>query len=286
MRVLRSGAGFGLLLSLLSVSGLAGGQSSVEACASAYAKGQEDRLAGRLFNARAAFQVCAEAACPAAIARDCAHFQAEVEQDLPTVRLRVTDVHGARVEQLRVFADGASVPETSLARPIILEAGPHVLRFEAKDCRPVEVTSALRPTDRELEIAVVLHRPSEPLPSAPKPISAPEAANSGARGVPALAVALAGLGAVALGGSLYFGLRSHEQYEDLKASCAPMCNPSQADAVRSNALISDVALLTGAAALGSAAWVYFSARPAQPSIAAVNVAPSAHGAGVRLRVAF
>ena len=286
MRARPTATAFTLLLAAASSSQVAGAAGSADACSSAYTKGQEDRLAGRLFSAREAFKVCASASCPSAIAGDCARWKTEVEADLPTVRLKVTDAQGAPIANLRLSADGLAMPDAVLTRPVILEAGPHVLRFEARDFRPLEVERALRPTARELEVAVVMHRLSEPLPESGKPTGAHTAPNPAGPSVPALAVALASVGVVALGGSLYFGLRSHAQYEDLKTSCAPLCDPKQADSVRSNALISDVALLTSAAAFGAAAWVYFSSGSDRHLAAALNVQPSEQGAVVRLRVAF
>jgi hypothetical protein len=278
---------FGLALSagvlaITGVSSVATAQTSIEACSSAYTKGQEDRLAGRLFDARQAFIACAELSCPEAIRADCSRWQSEVEQDLPTIRLKVADIHGAAVNEVKLSADGTSVPAAKLARPIILESGPHTLRVEANGFSPVELERALRPTDRELEVSVVLHRLDEP--AAPKKLDAVVA--SDVRPFPTAAVVVAGVGLAALGGSLYFGLRSHRQYEALKDSCAPACEPSRSDSLRTNALISDVALAGSVVLLGTAAWLYFRATPTQPSATALSVAPNLHGAGLRLRVAF
>jgi hypothetical protein len=94
------------------------------------------------------------------------------------------------------------------------------------------------------------------------------------------------VGVVASAGSVIFGVRSHEQYEDLKSKCSPYCAQSEADPMRSKALISDVALLTSAAAFGAAAWLFFSSTPARPRAAALELEPNARGAGLRLHVAF
>ncbi|HEX3855152.1 MAG TPA: hypothetical protein VHW01_29515 [Polyangiaceae bacterium] len=94
------------------------------------------------------------------------------------------------------------------------------------------------------------------------------------------------MGVVASAGSVIFGVRSHEQYEDLKSKCSPYCAQSEADPMRSKALISDVALLTSAAAFGAAAWLFFSSTPARPRAAALELEPNARGAGLRLHVAF
>lgn len=247
------------------------------ACATAYAKGQDDRLAGRLFDARTAFQRCAQAACPEAVAHDCATWAAEVEADLPTVVLHVTDSAGRPLPSVRVLADGAPIAAAALERPIVLEAGPHSLRFEAVGYDSVTVQTALRPTDREVPVRVTLYTPGElaRLHARPTPHSST---------VPALSLVLAGVGVVALGTSAYFGLSARSQYQDLEQECAPGCARADADAVESKALIADVALGTSLAAFGAAAWLFLAA-PDAPQ-AAVQVSPRLRGADASVRVTF
>jgi len=238
----------------MSTGATASAQVSSEACASAYARGQEDRLAGRLFAARTAFQQCAADTCPQPSARDCQRWVREVEADLPTARIRVHDAQGKDIAGLAVSADGVTLSASALAGAVILEAGPHQLRVEAPGYAAQTVETALRPTDRELPVEIVLHPIGEP--TAKPNLDAP------ARPVPALAVAFAGVGVLALGSSLYFGLRAHSQYQALKESCAPRCSDSDAHSVHRKALAADVSLLVSAAALGAATWLYLSRGPA------------------------
>src|SRR5689334_3407740 len=98
-----------LTLAIASTSQVARAQDG-EACSVAYARGQEERLAGRLYNARSAFQQCAVEAC-SAIAGDCERWLKEVEADLPTLRVTVRDELGRPVEQLRVSIDDTLVSE-------------------------------------------------------------------------------------------------------------------------------------------------------------------------------
>ncbi len=219
--------------------------------------------------------VCEARTCPRAVSDDCAHWRHEVEQDLPTIRLKITDPYAAPVTPTRVTADGESIAIAAIAAPIILEAGPHTLRVEATGFTPIELDRALRPTDREVEVRVVLQPPEPAKPVAPSATLARE--------VPSAAWVLAGVGVVGLGASLYFGLSSHSQYDDLKATCAPYCARADADSVRTKALLSDIALVGGAAAIGGAAWLYFGAKS---HTAAVQVAPTGHGSALRLHVTF
>jgi hypothetical protein len=245
-------------------------------CATAYAKGQDDRLAGRLFDARTAFKRCSVSTCPDALVHDCATWVSEVEADLPTVVIHVTDAHGRLLPSVRVLADGNPIAPSDLERPLVLEAGPHSLRFEAAGYEAVEVQTALRPTDRQLEVRATLYAPGEKARAArPAPRRS---------GVPTLSLALAGVGAVALGTSAYFGIAARRQYDDLEQSCAPYCRRADADAMESKALISDIALGTSLVALGAAAWIFFGA-PDEPK-AAVVVSSRIRGGDASVRVTF
>jgi hypothetical protein len=245
-----------------------------EACSIAYARGQEERLAGRLFNARTAFEQCASPTC-SALASDCARWLEEVEADLPTIVVTVRDERGSPVASLKVSIDGAPVPLARLSSPIVLEAGPHDLRFEAPGYDPVLVEKALRPSDREVPVVVTLRPPQArrqtPPPDAPRP-------------VPTASWILAGAGAVALGGSIYFGVRASSEYDELKRSCAPACEPSASDELWQSAVLSDVALATSVVAFTAAAVLYFT-RPTKPA-AALAIAPTVRGAQARLLLSF
>jgi len=244
-----------------------------DACSVAYARGQEERVSGRLFNARAAFQECATAACPTALASDCGRWVKEVEADLPTIRLTAHDPHGAPVENLKVSIDGAIIPIGALSAPIVLEAGPHEVRMEAPGYQPVRLDEALRPSDREVPVVVTLR---------PPPAVVPE---TQARPVPTAAWVMAGVGAVALGTSIYFGARANSQYHDLKQSCAPTCDPSASDGMYANAVSSDVALASGVVAFAASAIIYFT-RPSKHSAAALELEPAVAGGRARVLLAF
>jgi hypothetical protein len=264
---------------LASLAGpLARAQAPGEACSSAYARGQQERLAGRLYTARAAFIACSASGCPAATASDCARWRSEVEADLPTVRVHVANERGQAVVGLQVFADGVSIPAADWAAPLILEAGPHDFRFEAPGYAPLQLEKALRPSDREVEVAVTLRPPA---PATLPPDRAPRS-----RGVPPASVAFAGVGVFSLGAALYFGLEAHGQYRDLQQSCAPRCSQSQADSLYTKAVLSDVALATAVAAFGVSAWFYFSRSSASPVATSLDVRARPGGAQLGLTTAF
>jgi|SRR5882724_3555006 len=276
-----------VLLGLLSFAGRARAEQSVEACSAAYTLGQEERLAGHLYSAQTQFQLCADPSCPAAIVSDCDRWTREVALDLPTVLIETTDAAGQPVPGLKVTADGVTVSQSELAKPLVLDAGQHVLRFEAAGYEPLEIVPSLRARDQEVPISAVL-RPivlvSKPPP--PKTAPRPEQAPRSSRPFPVTALTFASVGLVTLSTSIFFGASAKSQYDDLKTSCAPRCESSQAYAVHTKAVVSDVALATSLVAFGAAAYFYFSAEPEKAGATALGVEPTVTGARARLRVAF
>jgi hypothetical protein len=246
-----------------------------QSCATAYAKGQDDRLAGRLYDARRAFLECAAPVCSPRIATDCALWAHEVEADLPTARVQVADAAGRPVADLRVFVDGVELRPEEWSKPIVLEAGPHLLRFEAPGLEPVDAQTALRPTDRELPVRATMRAPGPP----PMPDRAPARHEA-----PVASVVLAGVGVIALGTAAYFGLSARSRYHQLETSCAPRCPRDAADEVDDRALVADIALATSLAALGAAAWIYWGTEK-RPR-AALAVGPRAGGGSAALHFAF
>jgi hypothetical protein len=220
----------------------------VETCSVAYARGQEERLAGRLYNARSAFQQCSSSACSPELVRDCGRWLQEVEADLPTVRVSVHAPNGAAISQLSVTIDGQTLPQSALSAPIVLEAGPHELRFEAPGYESVQLEKALRPSDREVNVAVTLRPPPPPAPAVEKAES---------RKVPLASWILAGVGTAALGTSIYFGVKAKGEYRDLERDCAPRCDPATTATMHDHAVISDIALGGSLLVFATAAVVYF-----------------------------
>lgn len=274
---------FGCLTSM-ALPARAAHADGIQVCADAYTKGQEERLAGRLISARAQFQTCADPSCPGAVVQDCKRWVTEVEADLPSAVIKVTDTAGRVPMGLSVFLDGQSVPIDALGKPFVLAPGPHVLHIEAPGYRTLELDPALRPEDRQLPINALLRFEPSSSPVADAPL-APRPTSTSAP-VPVAAITFAAVGTVALGTSLFFGLSAKSRYDDLKSECAPNCAQAQIDSVNSKALVSDVALGTSLVAFGAAAYFYFSAKSDAPAATALRIEPSPQGATARLRFAF
>ncbi|HEX3850408.1 MAG TPA: hypothetical protein VHW01_05540, partial [Polyangiaceae bacterium] len=273
------------LLSLVSLAATARAEQSVEACSSAYTLGQEERLAGHLYSAQKQFDLCADPSCPRAIVSDCERWTREVVSDLPTVLITATTTSGQPMPGLKVTVDGAAVSSGQLLKPFMLDAGQHVLRFEAPGYESLEIEPSLRARDHEVPISAVL-RPIAPVASPSSNVAGTDHASTPDRALPVTALTFAGIGVVALGTSVFFGIRAKNEYDDLKASCAPSCASSQASSVHTKAVVSDVALTTSVVAFGAAAYFYFSKQPEQAGATALGLEPTLNGARARLRVSF
>jgi hypothetical protein len=273
------------LLSLVSFAPSARAEEDIEACSNAYTLGQEERLAGHLYSAQKQFDLCADPSCPRAIVSDCERWTREVVLDLPTVLIKSTTASGQPVPGLKVTVDGAAVSPSQLVKPFVLDAGQHVLRFEAPGYEPLEIEPSLRARDHEVPVSAVL-RPIALVAGPSSRVASPDHASAPSRGLPVAALTLAGVGVVALGTSVFFGVRAKNEYDDLKAGCAPHCDTSQAYSVHTKAVVSDVALATSIAAFGAAAFFYFSREPEKAGATALGVEPVLNGARARLRVSF
>jgi hypothetical protein len=273
------------LLSLLSLAATARAEQSVEACSNAYTLGQEERLAGHLYSAQKQFDLCADPSCPRAIVSDCERWTREVVLDLPTVLITATTTSGQPMAGLKVTVDGAAISPGQLLRPFVLDAEQHVLRFEAPGYEPLEIEPSLRARDHEVPISAVL-RPIALVARPSSNVASTAHASTPGRGLPVTALSFAGIGVVALGTSVFFGVKAKNEYDDLKASCAPSCDSSQASSVHTKAVVSDVALTTSVVAFGAAAYFYFSAEPEKAGATALGLEPTLNGARARLRVSF
>jgi hypothetical protein len=274
-----------VLLSLVSFAPRARAEQSVEACSDAYTLGQEERLAGHLYSAQKQFDLCADPSCPRAVVGDCERWSREVISDLPTVLIKTTTASGQPVPGLKVTVDGAVISPSHLVKPFVLDAGQHVLRFEAPGYEPLEIEPSLRARDHEVPISAVL-RPIAVVASPSSRVASPDQASASSRALPVTALTFVGVGVVALGTSIFFGVSAKNKYDDLKASCAPSCDSAQASSVHTKAVVSDVALATSVLAFGAAAYFYFSSDPEKTAATALGVEPLLNGARAHLRVSF
>jgi hypothetical protein len=259
-----------LALALAFAPGSAAAETKQE-CAAAYVAGQVARKEGRLRDARAKFAVCATSTCPATLQRDCGPWSAQLNQDIPTLAVTVTDAADHELPTARVSVDGAALPASGV---VALDPGEHVVRAEASDVKPSEQCITLVVGERR-QLSVRLG-----------PALGPVVASS-PRGTPVAPIVLGTLGLVGIGVFAGLGSAGNAKKSSLDAiACKPHCSSSDVSAVKSLYVGADVALGVGLAAIaaaGVALIVHFTSPSTAPSESKVGIVATPGGAGLGVR---
>ncbi len=262
------------LCTILAVSSICGRATGEEdersACATTAEIAQELRAAHKLKEAREKLVECARPSCPDIVRQDCSQWLSEVNAILPSLLIRAT---GTNVTAVRTWSDGELSPANSSGDAIAVNPGERHLHFEADGMVPLDLQVTVSEGEIRRPITVVLvplqpdAPPLQPIsPAKPSPIST------------ALPYAIAGVGAVALGGFMYFGIKGKSEANDLAAGCGATksCSESQVDPVRQQLLIADISLGISLVSLGAATWMFIargSTKPKEPAAVQVGVTP-------------
>lgn len=208
------------------------------------------------------FRQCAVTGCPGPIQRECSASLSDTESSLPSVVLSARDPEGSDVLDVTVTLDGEPIAEPLSGLALPVDPGQRHFEFARSDGTRVSVDMVAQVgVQRRPVTAVFEPKREQPLSVAaePKPVEA-QAESSGFVGAP-LAIVLASVGTVALGGFTYFALDGRSQQRELERTCAPDCAPSAVNEIENQYLLADVALVTAVAAYSGAAYVYLTAAP-------------------------
>lgn len=205
-------------------------------CAAAYEKTQSLREHGHLLDARKQAVACSASTCSVYVVKDCTQWLAEIDASLPTVVFTAENVAAANPLAVRVTVDGQPVAETLDGRPIPLDPGEHVVRFETPGAEAIEqkVTLQAGEKNRALMASFKQAPPPAPPPASPPPTvlppqalpvpkaalapkAAPEVMRNG--GVPLWAWISGGAGLVALGVGAGFGVSALQAQSELDDKC-------------------------------------------------------------------
>ncbi len=251
--------GFAASALTLSLASSAHADDAKRACVAASTDGQTFRQEDKLIEAREKFHVCANDPCPEVVKSRCTHWLSEIEAQIPSAIIRVTDVAGADVLDADVTIDGHP---SKLGRPEALDPGEHVVVVtrggQTKDQKFLLVDG-----ERARVLDVKLPKPAPPAGvPAPPPSGAPASPSPPADAddedhggtVPAGAWVVGGLGLVGLGAAAYFYVQATNDFNGLQApnSCAPRCTDAQTEPLRTHVLIADISLGVGIAAVAGA----------------------------------
>jgi hypothetical protein len=239
-------------------------------CLAAHADSQMLRMKGSLMAARAQLLVCSQTKCPGPIANDCASWLGEVDSSLSSVVFAVSDDQGRDMPSVRVFADGKLLTERTDGRALVLDPGTYAFRFEAEGYPSVEATVAMRQSEKNRIVRVLLAR-AAPSPKAvaaaaaqttvPAQPNAPAGAGQSSD-VPLATWILGGTTLLGVGTFAYFGLSGNskkKQVEQCTTGCEELISSGKRDYV-----IADIGLVVAIASAPAAILVYL-LRPNKPS---------------------
>lgn len=251
---------------------LSAAAQSKQECADAYIAAQVARKDGHLREAHDKLSVCASAACPAALRRDCVPWLEQVDKDLPRLAVTATSSAGAPVDGAHVSIDGAPI-EAGGAAPV--DPGEHVIRVEATGMKPGEQRVRVAAGDGRRDIAVRLDPDGSASPPSPRPIPVAPIAFG--------AVGVIGLGAFAALGSVGNGRKSHLD----AIGCKPNCARRDVDNIKALYVSADVSLGVGLASLVTAGVLLImhvtAPRSSPPAEARVSFAPRRGGGEILFR---
>jgi hypothetical protein len=249
-----------LLLHPFSASEARAADNDVKAgCLDAYVNAQHLRDGGRLLESRTLLAVCARDPCPQLLHSDCSTWLAEVDRLVPSVVITVRDANGEDMATTRVRLDGRLLVEHLDGRPVEVDPGDHVFRFEPQGRAAIERRIVIHAGEKARGIEVSV--PARATPAAP-----PAGTR---RPFPWLAATLAGVSLLGAAGATYFGVSylSARQGQD----CRPGCTPDDERDARRKALMADVSAAIFLVAGGLAALVVLT-RADSPRPPAVSLA--------------
>lgn len=257
------------------------------ACTEDYEKAQEEKANGRLNAALAHMRGCVNPDCPKFIREDCGRWMDQTEAALPSV---VFAVRRDGVDQIEVdvTCDGESLVRSLDGKAIPIDPGPHKFSFKIAGLAPIERQLLVREGERNRIVQVEFRSLPEPIPStaAATTKSTPAAPiGDGGGNRKSLTYGLAGMGALGIAGFAVFAIWGNIQQNDLEQRCAPACQPSDVDSVKTKYLVADTCLGVGLVSLGVAAYLYLSnrgaksdARPTRNAVS-LGVVPRSVGTG-------
>ncbi len=242
-------------------------------------KASEDGLAlrdrGKLRDARRSFVTCASDSCPKALRIDCARWLEDVDGSLPTVVFGAKDGRGADLFDVTVLVDGDRVVGHEQGKALPLDPGPHTIRFERKDRKPVEERVLLRAGERNRPIIAQFGDPPADKGDKGDKGDKSDKGDKGDKGdktppksdgnVPILAYVLGAVGVAGLGSFTFFALNGASEKDRLRTQCSPTCSDQQVSTLKTDFIIADVSLGVGIVALGVATYLFLTSSSGSPS---------------------
>jgi hypothetical protein len=239
-------------------------------CVDADTNAQSLRRDGKFAEARAMLAVCGDSQCPALVRDDCTRQLDALAQEQPTIVFDAKDPGGTDLSAVRVSVDGRQVTEKLDGTPLSVDRGQHAFTFVTDGHPPVILTLVIKDAEKERRVTVTVGDVIEQ--------HKPQRHDSGAQRT--LGLVVGGAGAIALGVGTIFGALAASSWSSTKSDCggAGSC-PSYSQAIAnhnatvSDATISTIGFIAGAALLGTGAALFFTAPHSADTTAAVGIGP-------------
>jgi hypothetical protein len=249
-------------------------------CAIRHEQAQVLRSAGKLIEAREALLACSQQLCQTAVRADCVAWFEQVSDTIPSLVVSAKS-RGKDEINVRLTVDAKPMALRLDGKPIELNPGVHIVRFDNPPFEPVEQQLLLVPGERNRVVSVTFGELApEPKPAAEPPSKREREAATplvSARPIPATGYVLAGVALMGAAGFAGFALWGFNERNNLESTCQPVCSASQVNETHTKFIIADVSLGVAAAAAVAAGVVYL-ARPSEMHPMAV---PSPGGADKR-----
>jgi hypothetical protein len=267
----------------LALSSHARAQDDAEkaACISASDQGQQLRDDGKYTRAREAFARCARETCPVLLRSDCTHWLLDIDQSSATVVVNAKDDKGNDLVDVIVTVDGRPLVSKLDGKPLTVDPGEHVFRYEFAGFPPVEEHAVIHAAEKNRALNV---RFGAAVPSLQTPETAeraPDGVGHARSSEPRVAAwVFAGVAVAAFASEAYFGISGLSQRStDLKtppAGCAPTCPSSEKSQIQTKFAVADVSLGLGILSAGLAR--YFFLRPSEtPRAVSIDLVPRPGG---------
>lgn len=247
-------------------------------CVDAAEKAQQLRNAGRFTEAREQLVVCGSPNCPRLIQADCTKWMSELRELLPSIVPGAKDHLGRDLVDVKVSLDDEVLTEALDGKPIPLDPGVYVIRFETEGAPPVEDRLVVRQGEQGRHVSVSFAAPGDSPASAAQP-------SVGEDAPPIAAYVSGGAGLLALGAGLFINLDANGDARSMRDSCAPHCSESDVDDVRTRQVAGGITAAIGGAALVTGVVLYMLQRGSSASTA-LHVTPGVAARGALAGAAF
>jgi hypothetical protein len=280
---------------LLTSPGARAADPTKQDCVAANDAAQDLRQSGKLRQAREKLAVCASASCPGVVRDDCAQRITEVDSAMPHIVFAAKDTAGNDLVDVKVTMDAAPLADRLDGSSLKVDPGPHVFIFTWEGHLSVSKKLVLAEHDQARREIVAFGGPETPHVQSASPATAPAAAGAGSSGLDrkTIAFAVGGAGVAGIIVGSIFGAVASSKWSAAKSDCGAGCGPTapaqgEKSTASSDATISTVAFVVGAALAAGGVVLYLTAPLRTASGTGLQLAPSigAGSGGVVLRGGF